>query len=75
MFPVTNVFRIDTADSVLNVVDVETTCWDGDLPPGQVSEIIEIGLTIVDLAAARWVGHHRLLVGPSAAPSARSAAS
>ena len=26
------------------VVDVEATCWEGDPPPGQISEIIEIGL-------------------------------
>ena len=34
---------------LVNVVDVEATCWDGSPPPGQVSEIIEIGLTVVDL--------------------------
>ncbi|MFE2626194.1 DNA polymerase III, partial [Streptomyces caelestis] len=36
-------------EQLLNVVDVEATCWEGQPPPGQVSEIIEIGLTVVDL--------------------------
>src|SRR4051812_272830 len=36
---------------LLNVIDVEATCWDGQPPPGQVNEIIEIGLCVVDLDA------------------------
>ncbi|HEY9372337.1 3'-5' exonuclease [Streptomyces sp.] len=51
--------------SLLNVVDVEATCWDGQPPPGAVSEIIEIGLTVVDLAAHRRLGRHRILVRPA----------
>jgi len=51
--------------SVLNVVDVEATCWDGEPPAGQVSEIIEIGLTTVDLDAGKRTGKHRLLVRPA----------
>ncbi|MET8566686.1 3'-5' exonuclease [Streptomyces sp. NPDC004783] len=49
---------------LLNVIDVEATCWDGQPPPGSVSEIIEIGLTVVDVPAARRVSRHRLLVRP-----------
>ncbi|MFJ7413819.1 exonuclease domain-containing protein [Streptomyces sp. NPDC098077] len=52
-------------DHLLNVVDVEATCWDGQPPPGQVSEIIEIGLTVVDLRAGRRLAKHRLLVRPA----------
>ncbi|MCZ7456517.1 3'-5' exonuclease [Streptomyces sp. WMMC940] len=48
----------------LNVVDVEATCWDGTPPPGAVSEIIEIGLTVVDLRARERVARHRILVRP-----------
>lgn len=51
---------------LLNVVDVEATCWVGAPPEGQVSEIIEIGLTVVDLAARQRVGKHRILVRPEA---------
>lgn len=35
-------------DKIL-VVDVESTCWAGAPPQGQVSEIIEIGLCVVNL--------------------------
>lgn len=49
---------------MLNVVDVEATCWDGEPPTGAVSEIIEIGLTTVDLATGERTGKHRILVRP-----------
>ncbi|WP_245620479.1 3'-5' exonuclease [Cryptosporangium arvum] len=49
---------------ILNVVDVEATCWAGHPPPGSVSEIVEIGLTVVDLDAARRRERHRILVRP-----------
>jgi len=34
----------------LLVVDVESTCWDGDTPIGQQNEIIEIGICFIDLS-------------------------
>ncbi|WP_141578045.1 3'-5' exonuclease [Actinomadura sp. WMMA1423] len=49
----------------LNVVDVEATCWEGRPPPGEVSEIIEIGLCVVDVEARRRVAKHRILVRPA----------
>jgi inhibitor of KinA sporulation pathway (predicted exonuclease) len=53
----------------LNVVDIEATCWEGSPPDGhggagQVSEIIEIGLTVVDLAAGMRLSKHKILVRP-----------
>ncbi|WP_328952739.1 3'-5' exonuclease [Kitasatospora purpeofusca] len=56
---------MDGNASLLNVVDVEATCWEGQPPPGQVSEIIEIGLTVVDLRAGERLAKHRLLVRPA----------
>ena len=53
------------AARLLNVVDVEATCWDRGRPPGAVSEIIEIGLTVVDLATAERLARHRILVRPA----------
>lgn len=50
---------------LLNVVDVEATCWDGDAPAGVPSEIIEIGLAVVDLRAGTRVARHRILVRPA----------
>lgn len=51
--------------ALLNVIDVEATCWEGQPPPGSVHEIIEIGLTVVDLTARRRVARHRILVRPA----------
>ncbi|MFC4909865.1 exonuclease domain-containing protein [Actinomadura gamaensis] len=48
----------------LNVVDVEATCWKGPRPKDQVSEIIEIGLCVVDLRTRERVEKHRVLVRP-----------
>lgn len=50
---------------LLNVIDLEATCWDGQPPPGAVSEIIEIGLAVVDLGARERVARHRILVRPA----------
>ncbi|MFP3989634.1 3'-5' exonuclease [Streptomyces sp. E11-3] len=50
---------------LLNVVDVEATCWAGQAPPGQVNEIIEIGLCVVDVVAGERVAKHRILVRPA----------
>lgn len=50
---------------LLNVVDVEATCWAGAVPAGQCSEIIEIGLTVVDLGARERVSRHGILVRPA----------
>ncbi|NUT93163.1 MAG: exonuclease domain-containing protein [Saccharothrix sp.] len=50
--------------NILNVVDVEATCWEGSPPPTQTNEIIEIGLTVVDLDAGVRTARHRILVRP-----------
>lgn len=60
LFPV-----MESDEGLLNVIDVEATCWDGEPPPGAVSEIIEIGLTVVDLARGERVARHRILVRPT----------
>jgi inhibitor of KinA sporulation pathway (predicted exonuclease) len=57
-------FTLQGMDTLLNVVDVEATCWDGQPPAGAVSEIIEIGLTVVDLSTRERVSKHRILVRP-----------
>src|SRR5262249_20068775 len=50
-------------DQVL-VIDVESTCWEGPAPVGQESEIIDIGLCIVDIATAQRLEKRRILVKP-----------
>ncbi|WP_431960211.1 exonuclease domain-containing protein [Actinacidiphila sp. bgisy160] len=56
---------MDSDLGLLNVIDVEATCWDGEPPQGSASEIIEIGLTVVDLVAGERVARHRVLVRPA----------
>jgi inhibitor of KinA sporulation pathway (predicted exonuclease) len=51
-------------DRYLNVVDVEATCWPDQPPPGMVNEIIEVGLTVVDLEDGRRLEKHSILVRP-----------
>ncbi|WP_416981863.1 exonuclease domain-containing protein [Streptomyces sp. T028] len=51
--------------TLLNVIDVEATCWEGQPPPGSVNEIIEIGLTVVDLRARRRLARHGIMVRPT----------
>lgn len=50
-------------DQIL-VVDVESTCWDGPPPQGEESEIIEIGLCVVDVATLTRQSKHSILVRP-----------
>lgn len=47
------------------VVDVEATCWEGGPPPGQVQEIIEIGVCRLDAATLERRGKESLLVRPA----------
>ena len=50
---------------LLNVIDVEATCWDGPVPRGMANEIIEIGLTVVDLEAGERIAKHQIVVRPN----------
>ena len=49
---------------VILVVDVESTCWEGAPPPGQTSEIIEIGLCPLDLRTLERIEKRSILVNP-----------
>jgi inhibitor of KinA sporulation pathway (predicted exonuclease) len=50
-------------DQVL-VIDLESTCWEGAPPPGEVSEIIEIGVCALDLGTLERIEKRCLLVKP-----------
>ena len=54
----------ESIENCLNIVDVEATCWPGAPPPGQTSEIIEIGVCVVDADDWRRVQRRRILVRP-----------
>jgi inhibitor of KinA sporulation pathway (predicted exonuclease) len=46
------------------VVDLETTCWEGPLPPGQENEIIEIGICFLNVASGERLRKESLIVKP-----------
>jgi inhibitor of KinA sporulation pathway (predicted exonuclease) len=46
------------------VLDLESTCWDGPPPAGQVSEIIEVGICTVDVPSLQRVEKRSILVKP-----------
>jgi inhibitor of KinA sporulation pathway (predicted exonuclease) len=50
-------------DQIL-VIDLEATCWEGNPPPGQTSEIIEIGLCVLDVPTLARVEQRTILVRP-----------
>ncbi|MFB8787760.1 MAG: 3'-5' exonuclease [Potamolinea sp.] len=50
-------------DQIL-VIDIEATCWEGAIPTGQESEIIEIGICTVELASRRRLEKESILVKP-----------
>ena len=47
------------------VIDVEATCWEAEPPPGQESEIIEIGICPLDVATCARGEREALLVRPA----------
>lgn len=46
------------------VVDVESTCWEGNPPPGQMSEIIQVGICTIDTTSLERAEKRSLLVKP-----------
>ncbi|HRQ41441.1 MAG TPA: 3'-5' exonuclease [Chloroflexota bacterium] len=56
--------ELSQSDKLL-VVDVESTCWKDAPPPGEQSEIIEIGLCLLDVTTRQPEGKRSVLVRPS----------
>ncbi|MEW6579808.1 MAG: 3'-5' exonuclease [Chloroflexota bacterium] len=46
------------------VIDVEATCWEGEPPPGQETEIVEIGVCVLDVLTGERLAHESILVRP-----------
>lgn len=46
------------------VVDIESTCWEGDPPAGQTAEIIEIGVCLLSTTTWQRESRHSILVKP-----------
>ena len=52
-------------DQVLDI-DVESTCWEGKTPEGQYSEIIEVGIAILDMKKSEPIEKRSILIKPLA---------
>ncbi len=46
------------------VVDVEATCWEGKAPDGMVSDIIEIGICLLDVQSGEIHDNRGIIVHP-----------
>lgn len=46
------------------IIDVEATCWEGAVPEGMMSEIIEIGICLLDVNTGEVSDNRGLLVKP-----------
>lgn len=51
---------------LVNVIDVETTCWEpaSSKPEGMIQEIIEIGIAVVDTEDLKIMENHSIYVDP-----------
>lgn len=52
-------------NNLLNIIDLEATCWEGQPPAGEVSEIIEIGICVLNLDTLERSHKQSLLIRPT----------
>ncbi|SEB99819.1 Inhibitor of the KinA pathway to sporulation, predicted exonuclease [Tenacibaculum sp. MAR_2009_124] len=46
------------------IIDLEATCWDGKIPSGQVNEIIEIGICVLNTESGEISKNKGILIKP-----------
>ncbi|TYA78605.1 3'-5' exonuclease [Seonamhaeicola marinus] len=46
------------------IIDLEATCWNGEIPKGQVNEIIEIGICVLDTVSGIISKNKGILIKP-----------
>lgn len=46
------------------IIDLEATCWQGQIPEGEVNEIIEIGLSVLDTNSGTLSQNQGILIRP-----------
>ena len=46
------------------IIDLEATCWNGKIPAGQVNEIIEIGISVLDTTTGAITQNKAILIQP-----------
>ena len=54
---------MNTTDNIL-VIDLEATCWNGPIPQGQVNEIIEIGICVLNAQTGEISDSRGILIKP-----------
>ncbi|WP_130733880.1 3'-5' exonuclease [Flavobacterium sp. J27] len=52
-----------TTDKII-IIDLEATCWNGPVPKGQVNEIIEIGVCVLDTHTGNISKNKGILIQP-----------
>ena len=52
-----------TTDKII-IIDLEATCWQGEVPKGQQNEIIEIGLAVLDSQTGIITKNQGILIKP-----------
>jgi len=52
-----------TTDKII-IIDLEATCWKGSVPQGQVNEIIEIGICVLDTKTGVISKNEGILIKP-----------
>jgi inhibitor of KinA sporulation pathway (predicted exonuclease) len=50
--------------NIINIVDIEATCWGGDKPHGSMSEIIEIGITELEISSGSILSSASIYIEP-----------
>ncbi len=55
--------KMKTTNTII-IIDLEATCWNGPIPEGQVSEIIEIGICLLDTQTGSISKNEGILVKP-----------
>jgi len=57
--------KIKTITNKIIIIDLEATCWEGIPPKGEVSEIIEIGICLLDTLTGEISDNRGILVKPT----------
>lgn len=55
---------METTDKIL-IIDLEATCWQGKIPASESSEIIEIGIAVLDVQTGDITNNEGLLIKPT----------
>ncbi|MHA7058690.1 exonuclease domain-containing protein [Aquimarina sp. M1] len=53
-----------TTTNTIIIIDLEATCWNGSIPEGQVNEIIEIGICLLNTETGKISKNDGILIRP-----------